>query len=60
MNKGFYYIVVEIGGKHYFIDKDMDYTDDFDKVLQFQSHAEAEDHIQKHNSEHKSKIIKYD
>lgn len=59
MSGGFYYIVVEVGEKHYFIDKDMDFTDDFDRVLRFQSYRDAEDHIKSHINEHKSKIIKY-
>lgn len=59
MNGGFYYIVVEVGDEHYFIDKDMDYTDNFDRALQFQSFKEAEDHIKSHLTEHQSKIIKY-
>ena len=47
VQKDFYYVVVEIGGKKYFINKDMDYTEDYDTVLRFESEALAQDFIEK-------------
>ncbi len=48
MSKGFYYIVVTMGNKSYYINKDMDYTDNFDDVLRFDSEELAQEYITKH------------
>lgn len=47
MKKDFYYVVVEIGGKKYYINKDMDYSEDYDTVLRFESEDLANDFIEK-------------
>lgn len=48
MDASFYYIVVEISGQKCFINRDMDYTDDFDMVLKFEKHEYAEEFIEHH------------
>ena len=48
MKSQFFYIVITIQEEHYFINRDMDYTDTFDDVRHFSTYGEAEDHIQKH------------
>ena len=47
VKKDFYYVVVEIGGKKYYINKDMDYSEDYDTVLRFESEDLANDFIEK-------------
>ena len=59
VKKDFYYVVVEIGGKKYYINKDMDYSDDYDTVLRFDSEELAKDFIEKRNLESKmAKVFK--
>lgn len=48
MDRNFFYIVVTIGGQKYFINRDMDYSDNFEDVLKFELREIAEDHILKH------------
>ena len=43
MRTNYHYIVVTIGDNKYFINKDMDYTDDFSNVLRFDSRKDALD-----------------
>ncbi len=59
MSRGFYYIVVEIDGKKYFVNKDMDYTDNFDDVMKFDSEEQAQEHIEKHLTGKVTKTIPY-
>ena len=59
MQKDFYYVVVEIGGKKYFINKDMDYTEDYDTVLRFESEDLAQDFIERRKLQEKmAKVLK--
>lgn len=59
MSRGFYYIVVEIDGKKYFVNKDMDYTDNFDDVMKFDSEEQAQEYIEKHLTGKVTKTIPY-
>ena len=59
MNKGFYYIVVTLGTEIYFVNKDMDYTDNFDDVIRFDTAEQAQEHIEKHLSGKDAKTIPY-
>ena len=49
MNETFYYIVVEVSGQKCFINRDMDFTDDFDTVFKFEQRENAEEFIEHHN-----------
>lgn len=49
MTTNYYYIVVTIGDNEYFINKDMDYTDNFADVRRFDDKADAVDFIQRRN-----------
>lgn len=49
MTTNYYYIVVTIGDNEYFINKDMDYTDNFEDVRRFDDKADAVDFIQRRN-----------
>ena len=57
MKKDFYYVVVEIGGKKYYINKDMDYSEDYDTVLRFESEALANDFIKDRDYSDKTVVI---
>ena len=59
MSRGFYYIVVEIDCIKYFVYKDMDYTDNFDDVMKFDSEEQAQEHIEKHLTGKVTKTIPY-
>lgn len=48
MKRTFYYVVVTINGIQYFIDHNLDYTDNFDEVYQFPTYEAAEDFIGRH------------
>ena len=48
---------MEIDGKKYFVNKDMDYTDNFDDVMKFDS--EEQEHIEKHLTGKVTKTIPY-
>lgn len=48
MSRGFYYIVVTIGGVQYFINHDLDYTDNFDEAYHFPTREAAEEFIGRH------------
>lgn len=59
VQKDFYYVVVEIGGKKYFINKDMDYTEDYDTVLRFESEDLAQDFIERRKLQEKmAKVLR--
>ncbi len=47
-NETFYYVVVTINGAQHFINRDLDYTDNFDEVYQFPTKEIAEDFIGRH------------
>ena len=54
------YIVVTVSGHKCFINKDMDYSDNFDDVLKFCSKDDARDFIAKQNlSDKNPQIINY-
>lgn len=53
MRTNYHYIVVTIGDNKYFINKDMDYTDDFSNVLRFDSREDALDFIHRRNLQDK-------
>ena len=48
MHETHYYIVVEVSGQKCFINRDMDYTDDFETVLPFEKREYAEEFIDHH------------
>lgn len=50
---------MEIDGKKYFVNKDMDYTDNFDDVMKFDSEEQAQEHIEKHLTGKVTKTIPY-
>ena len=54
MKTNYHYIVVTIGDSKYFINKDMDYTDNFADVLRFDSRDDALDFIQRRNLQNKA------
>lgn len=47
MTTNYHYIVVTIGDNKYFINKDMDYTDNFADVLRFDDRNDALDFIRR-------------
>lgn len=47
MIENYYYIVVTIDAQKYFINKDMDYTDNFADVLRFCDREEAIDFVKR-------------
>lgn len=49
----YFYVVVTIDGNKYFINKDMDYTDNFPDVLRFAARDDALDFIQRRNLQEK-------
>lgn len=53
----FCYIVVTVNNQRCFINKDMDYSDDFDEVMEFYSKEDARVFISKHGLENKSPQI---
>ena len=57
MSKSFYYIVVEVSGQKCFINRDLDYTDDFEMVRKFESKELAEEFIETHNLKEKNPKI---
>lgn len=59
MSKGFYYIVVTLGTERYFVNKDMDYTDNFDDVMRFDTDKQAQEHIEKYLSGKDARAIPY-
>lgn len=60
MNNQFYYVVVTIDGQNYYINRDMDYTDNFDDVLKFSEYADAEHHIENHLIGKQAKILHFE
>ena len=57
MNCSYYYIVVEVSGQKCFINRDMDFTDDFETVLKFEQREYAEEFIEKHKLQDKTPKI---
>ena len=53
MGESFYYIVVEVSGQRCFINRDLDYTDDFDTVRKFEEYVYAEEFIERHSLQDK-------
>lgn len=49
MTTSYHYVVVTINGGHYFINKDMDYTDNFNDVLRFEDYDSADDFVKRKN-----------
>lgn len=54
MTTNYHYIVVTIGDNKYFINKDMDYTDNFADVLRFDDRDDALDFICRRNLREKN------
>lgn len=54
MTTNYHYIVVTIGDNKYFINKDMDYTDNFTDVLRFDDRDDALDFIRSRNLQEKN------
>ena len=52
--KNYFYVVVTIDGNKYFINKDMDYTDNFLDVLRFAAREDALEFIQRRNLQEKN------
>lgn len=57
MSKSFFYIVVEVSGQKCFINRDLDYSDDFDMVRKFENREYAEEFIETHNLQDKNPKI---
>lgn len=57
MNETFFYIVVEVSGQKCFINRDLDYSDDFDMVRKFEKREYAEEFIETHNLQDKNPKI---
>ncbi len=57
--KEFYYIVVTVSGHNCFINRDMDYSDDFETVLKFDSKELAADFITDHKLVDKHPEVRY-
>ena len=57
MSKSFFYIVVEVSGQKCFINRDLDYSDDFDMVRKFENKEYAEEFIETHNLQDKNPKI---
>lgn len=57
VSKSFYYIVVEVSGQKCFINRDLDYSDDFEMVRKFESREYAEEFIENHNLQDKNPKI---
>lgn len=57
MKEKYYYIVVEVSGQKCFINRDMDFTDNFETVLKFEQREYAEEFIEKHNLQDKTPKI---
>ena len=57
MSNRFFYVVVEVGGQKCFINRDMDFTDDFETVLKFEKREYAEEFIEKHKLQDKTPKI---
>ncbi len=55
----FYYIVVNIDKQMYFIDKDLDLTDNFDFARRFQTKDEADEFISKHYPNGNANVMFY-
>ncbi len=55
----FFYITVKIRGKKYFVNKDMDYTDSFNNILEFSSFDDAENYIIEKLSDKDTNILEY-
>lgn len=59
MGAAFYYIVVEVSGQKCFINRDLDFTDDFEMVRKFEKQIYAEEFIESHNlQDKKPKILR--
>lgn len=59
MGESFYYIVVEVSGQKCFINRDLDFTDDFEMVRKFEKQIYAEEFIESHNlQDKKPKILR--
>lgn len=54
MTTNYHYIVVTIEDNKYFINKDMDYTDNFTDVLRFDDRDDALDFIRSRNLQEKN------
>lgn len=57
MSKSFYYIVVEVSGQKCFINRDLDYSDDFEMIRKFECREYAEEFIETHNLQDKNPKI---
>lgn len=57
MNETFFYIVVEVSSQKCFINRDLDYSDDFDMVRKFEKREYAEEFIETHNLQDKNPKI---
>ena len=59
MGESFYYIVVEVSGQKCFINRDLDFTDNFEMVRKFEKQVYAEEFIESHNlQDKKPKILR--
>lgn len=56
----FYYIVIDIDGERYYINNDLDLTDNFDTVRKFQSREDAEGFVARHYSEANTIILMFE
>lgn len=60
MSLSFYYVVVIINRSQHFIDHDLDYTDNFDKVYHFPTKEAAEDFVGRHKlAKKEAKVLQY-
>ena len=57
VNETFFYIVVEVSSQKCFINRDLDYSDDFDMVRKFEKREYAEEFIETHNLQDKNPKI---
>jgi anionic cell wall polymer biosynthesis LytR-Cps2A-Psr (LCP) family protein len=57
METGYHYVVVTIGNVRYFINTDMDYTDNFADVLRFDSGEDALDFIRRRHLYDKDALV---
>lgn len=57
MKNSFFYIVVEVSGQKCYINRDLDYTDDFEMVRKFEGREHAEEYIETHNLKDKNPKI---
>ena len=57
MGETFFFIVAEVSGQKCFINRDLDYSDDFDMVRKFEKREYAEEFIETHNLQDKNPKI---